>query len=847
MDETQMSGQNGNANSEQEFEYIELDDAQKLPEGYEYEYIEAPSDDVSEMDVVNRPHAFSDVDDEDDMASVSEISATLRASQQEERRNEAPFPSFLQAGYDDGQVNVSDVAEEQNINELVSSEHEEPMVNVADVEVSNQDELITQNVNQNGEWQAQVGNVNPMNEASSENIHFLNMPEDNQNWQEDTRASYNLEDINFDEEGLKFQKNEISSINVNDYIEPEATYKATDVAVTEMPDYEPRPMARMTVQEVAENISEPQTIAENVETASVENISVETTSGEEETFDILATDEKEFSLDELLQEDNSSGNVSTEVDFDNLSENFAQEQALVEEQTNTDAFLENSEDNQDVEYVQTADEVPSMSEPETESVEYDVPQENIATEEITEAPVEEIVEVPVEEVVPAIEDDNSSFLQPEEMSDIKDDFEQTEIQPVDEVADFLTETSSVADENVAETVPVYAENNEFENEPETESDLHSEEVYSEEENKEQSFAAETSANVAEAAPVFAGVSEANENIVEQDASHSNIAENIAEPKEQSVFVGSEDEVEQINPQQVMFDVADYTQEDIAQAELHARIVSKQNGVQSFKADDEVSDILLADVDFSQHELNAWNLILYQQNIIPLEQKVAELSLPQKQNVNRYVSVVQGGNKKFDLFNEENLKIINASHACVAVQGRFICGDFEANSGVIVNDFMPISLADLEGKKISFKAPTSGLLTGPNGCVLFFFGVRNLWVPNTEVAEVDAQKLQYKISKWYSGTLNDKYFEFSAQSESSEFIGNEEMNSIHVNVNNSSYGWNVTFDDGLSMNLRDLREYQTRFGKIPSANGTISYGQKTLKFQNVERIVVYEAAQYFFYN
>ena len=94
---------------------------------------------------------------------------------------------------------------------------------------------------------------------------------------------------------------------------------------------------------------------------------------------------------------------------------------------------------------------------------------------------------------------------------------------------------------------------------------------------------------------------------------------------------------------------------------------------------------------------------------------------------------------------------------------------------------------------------------------------------------------------------DKYFEFSAQSESSEFIGNEEMNSIHVNVNNSSYGWNVTFDDGLSMNLRDLREYQTRFGKIPSANGTISYGQKTLKFQNVERIVVYEAAQYFFYN
>ena len=254
MDETQMTGQNENTNSEQEFEYIELDDGQKLPKGYDYEYIEVPSDDVSEMDVVNRPHAFSDIDDEDDMASVSEISATLRASQQEEMRNEAPFPSFLQAGYDDGQVNVSDVAEEQNINEQITPEHEEPMVNVADVEVSNQDELITQNVNQSGEWQAQSGSVNPVNEASSENIHFLNMPEDNQNWQEDTRASYNLEDINFDDEGLQFQKNEISSINVNDYIEPEATYKATDVAVTEIPDYEPRPKARMTVQDVAENV-----------------------------------------------------------------------------------------------------------------------------------------------------------------------------------------------------------------------------------------------------------------------------------------------------------------------------------------------------------------------------------------------------------------------------------------------------------------------------------------------------------------------------------------------------------------------------------------------------------------
>ena len=80
-----------------------------------------------------------------------------------------------------------------------------------------------------------------------------------------------------------------------------------------------------------------------------------------------------------------------------------------------------------------------------------------------------------------------------------------------------------------------------------------------------------------------------------------------------------------------------------------------------------------------------------------------------------------------------------------------------------------------------------------------------------------------------------------------FEGNDEIKAIHVNVYNSSYGWNVTFDNGLSMNLRDLREYQTRFGKMPSPNGVISYGQTKLTFSNVERIVVYESAQYYFYS
>ena len=282
-----------------------------------------------------------------------------------------------------------------------------------------------------------------------------------------------------------------------------------------------------------------------------------------------------------------------------------------------------------------------------------------------------------------------------------------------------------------------------------------------------------------------------------------------------------------------------------QISTNAKLFSKNGGVQSFKSD-VVKDVVLTDVSFAEKELAAWNIIVFTQGLFPLEKKVASIEAVPS-NVGRYVTLVQNGSKKADLFNEENLKIINASQACVAVKGDFICGDFKNNTGVIINDYTAISLIDFAGKKVSFEKPVSGILTGPSGSILYFFGVENFWIPNSEIEEIDAQKMQYKISKWYSGTHNDKYFEFNARSESSEFVGNDEIKAIHVNMNNSSYGWNVAFDNGVSMNLRDLREFQTRFGKMPFPDGVISYGEKTLKFRNVERIVIYEAVQYFFYS
>lgn len=280
--------------------------------------------------------------------------------------------------------------------------------------------------------------------------------------------------------------------------------------------------------------------------------------------------------------------------------------------------------------------------------------------------------------------------------------------------------------------------------------------------------------------------------------------------------------------------------------LHAKIISKNMGIQNFCGTENLDVLIVDEIDFEHQELSQWNLILFSQEVSPLSQRVSFIEKVNPQ-LNYFASLVQNGVKQVDFFNEDNLKILNTSDTCVAVNGNCICGDFAKNDAVFFSNFVVVSLQNFAGKVIKMSQPYSGILAGPNGSLLFFANVAKIILPHADMEEVDAEKLQYKISKWYSGSFHDKYFEFDAHSNSGEFIGNEDMHAIHVNVGTSSYGWNVSFDNGINMNLRDLREYQTRFGKLPANGGILSYGQKTLIFRNVDRIVIYEEAQYYFYS
>ena len=106
--------------------------------------------------------------------------------------------------------------------------------------------------------------------------------------------------------------------------------------------------------------------------------------------------------------------------------------------------------------------------------------------------------------------------------------------------------------------------------------------------------------------------------------------------------------------------------------------------------------------------------------------------------------------------------------------------------------------------------------------------------------------QIGFLRWYSGSSGDQMFEIARGFESGSFNADEECKTLHVNVGYDTYGWEVQFSDGVVMNLRDVREYQIRNGRLPSAEGRIIYGQSTLMFSGIERIVVYESVKYFSY-
>ena len=274
--------------------------------------------------------------------------------------------------------------------------------------------------------------------------------------------------------------------------------------------------------------------------------------------------------------------------------------------------------------------------------------------------------------------------------------------------------------------------------------------------------------------------------------------------------------------------------------------NKNSGFRGFQADEKVYNLVVEDIDYNLHEENEWSLIIFDDYRVRLNPNEKELVLPKGDNTVRYAKIMKSGKTKLELFNEEKYNFMAPTEDFVKIRGHYIYGNIANNSKLIVKDFVNISVADKLGKQITFNKPVSGLLTGPKASKLYFSDVRSIIVPSAKQMHQDEEKERSKAARWYSGSSEDKCFEFDAKSQVSEFNGTEECKIIHVNVGISHYGWNITFSNGLFMSFRDLLEYQTRYGQLPDNSGVITHGQQTLKFANVEKIIIYEAAQYFTY-
>lgn len=795
-----MSEINENPQAENEenvvYEYVELEEGQELPEGYEYEYeyVEVPeggSGEVSELDVVNQKAEDAPAE-EVELASAAEIEAVLSPRNlEEEMEGTSVAVPVQEVPAMPAEIPVP-VVEEPQMPQIEAPGSEADDMPESKLEAP-QPEEITEDMPQfeieapapEKEAEAGIPSLDSLLGAMEAEVP-ANQPDVNTP-PEETVTTISEESAFIEPENIKFQNsdedNEPKDWFDESHLKSGAEVGSVDIdAIVNAPQEEAAALSEMTdiLSEMKAEIKEPEAVS--AATVISEEIVVPEALGEIIVPGIV----EDAPAPTVIEEEVPAIAVEPETVADSLD-------------VTNDFSLDDLLNEETVQSVDALAEVEAVEEAKPAAAETPVPEE-------TEEPG-----IPfIGEMLPAAE----------ERAEIAEIARQEEpliaAEPTEAVVEQVEEPAVTAVvEEAPEIVPVVQE-------------------------------VETAQEAA--VPAEPVIEEAKESAGEVSAVIEAVEPVMAAAPVAAAFIDTAQEKEEIiNPSAELPKISDCSADLFAVKALAARLVSKNDGIQSFKGTDTLNALALNDVDFAANELNAWNLVLFRQEIMPLTAKVSELDLPRNPQVNRFASLVKAGEQKAEFFNEDKLKIVNTTDSCVAVQGRFVCGDLQTNSGLIVNDMLTIPLRDFAGKELSFAKPASGLLSGPNGTLLYFFNLYSLLVPNNEAAKIDAEKLQYKISKWYSGSLNDKYFEFNAQSPSGSFEGNEEIKAIHVNVSNTSYGWNVTFDNGLSMNLRDLREYQTRFGKMPSPNGVISYGQTKLTFSNVERIVVYESAQYYFYS
>lgn len=312
------------------------------------------------------------------------------------------------------------------------------------------------------------------------------------------------------------------------------------------------------------------------------------------------------------------------------------------------------------------------------------------------------------------------------------------------------------------------------------------------------------------------------------------------------FAGKSDELqgqktiaeEVAMPSGTEFNVLEMSDDDYLVSIDFSKVVTKSDGVSVFYSTRKQNTVSISDIDMTAGELSQWNLVILDRKMVSLNEHEQNI-FPRFKNSVRLAKLIKNGQERVSFFNEEEYSAVPQTDSFGMVSGKFIVGALEEDSGLLINDFINISLYDFYGKKLQFMTPVSGMLVGPKGSILYFSNLKNLILPRAKISSSEESYLKEVADA-------QGYFEISAQDEEKTLVGIDGKDSVHINVGITTYGWNVVFDNEVTMSVKDLMTYQSRNGKIPFDSGKICYGRKVFKFENIKSVSLYETPQYFSY-
>lgn len=273
--------------------------------------------------------------------------------------------------------------------------------------------------------------------------------------------------------------------------------------------------------------------------------------------------------------------------------------------------------------------------------------------------------------------------------------------------------------------------------------------------------------------------------------------------------------------------------------------NKQSGIQKFVAEKGRGVIVLSSLDYARNELDEWNLVFLDSNWHEVPRGTKKLDIPMMSASFRVAEVVQSGLLPLRLYDKEEFEFETLGNAPVRSEGKIISG-IDSDRAVVVTDVIHQQLSTWAGKELNYNYPRTGMLAGPKGALLYFAGVIRIVIPSGEEIKRSMEENYKYFAKRYAGNLSDGYAKYTAADLGGEFTATSDRKSVYLSVGHSTYGWSVRFDSGLVMSLNDIREFQLRNGRLPQADGIISYGNKQLRFRGCDRIVVYAEAEYFSY-